>query len=194
MQNSLQQDSKIHHDQTHQDNLASQTKARVLKAVAGLSKLEQNRVTQDLFVTEGWKLWQLGGFCFDDGSVLLGSGLGWQTLSASEAAKLLENELEQSLKVYLSYSFGGSDRREKRTVTEARFEFSEQTNHWTLMIEYEAFMDSPLYGLKTISVKKLTALKLPNLYLDTVKPNQRWRLEHIAHHPDWLGLRRGAAS
>jgi hypothetical protein len=189
MQNSLQQDSDHHHDQTHQNNLASQTKARVLKAVAGLSRLEQNRTTQDLFVAEGWKLWQLGGFCFDDGSVLLGSGLGWQTLSAAEAAKLLDNELKQPLKVYLSYSFGGSDRREKRTVTEARFEFLEQVNTWRLMIEYEAFMDSPLYGLKTINFEKLMTLELANFWLDTVKPNQRWRLEQIAQHPDWLGLR-----
>ncbi len=195
MQNSSHDNSYSHsHDQIHQDNLASQTKARVLKAVAGLSRLEQNRVTQDLFIAEGWKLWQLGGFCFDDGSVLLGSGLGWQTLSAPEASKLLDDELRQPLKVYLSYSFGGSDRREKRTVTEARIEFLEQANCWNLMIEYEAFMDSPLYGLKTISFKNLIALELQNLCLDTVKPNQRWRLEQIAQHPDWLGLRRGAAS
>ncbi len=186
MQNSLLSDSySHHHDQTQQGNLAFQTKERVLKAVAGLSRLEQNRVTQDLFVTEGWKLWQLGGFCFDDGSVLLGSGSGWQTLSASEAFKLLENELKQPLRVHLSYSFDGSDGREKRSVTEARFEFLEQTNTWKLTIEYEAFMDSPMYGLKTISFKKLIALKLWNLWLDTAKPNHRWRLELIARHPDW---------
>jgi hypothetical protein len=60
MQNDLHQDSyRHHHDQTQSDNLASQTKERVLTAVAGLSRLEQNRVAQDLFVTEGWKLWQL---------------------------------------------------------------------------------------------------------------------------------------
>jgi hypothetical protein len=191
MQNSVHQDSyRHHHEQTQQGNLASQTKERVLTAVAGLSKLEQNRVTQNLFVTEGWKLWQLGGFCFDDGSVLLGSGLGWQTLSASEASKLLENELKQDLRVHLNYSFCGSDRREKRTITEARFEFLEQTNAWKLNIEYEAFMDSPLYGLKTISLKKLIALSIWNLCFNTAKPNHRWRLEHIARHPDWQMLGR----
>jgi hypothetical protein len=195
MQNSAHQDSyNHHHDQTHQDNLAFQTKERVLTSVAGLSRLEQNRVTQELFITEGWKLWQLGGFCFDDGSVLLGSGLGWQTLSATEASKLVDSELKQALRVHLSYSFGGSDGREKRTITEARFEFLEHANTWMLMIEYEAFMDSPLYGLKDVSFKKLLALKLWNLWLDTTKPSQRWRLEHIAQHPDWLGLRRGASS
>lgn len=191
MQNSAHQDSyPQYHQQPQAGNQASQTKERVLRAVSGLSKLEQNRVTQDLFVDEGWKLWQLGGFCFDDGSVLLGSGLGWQTLSASEASKLLDSELKQALRVYLSYSFGGSDEREKRTITEARFEFLEQTNHWNLMIEYEAFMDSPLYGLKRISFKKLVALKLRNLWMDTAKPNHRWRLEHIARHPDWHLLSR----
>jgi hypothetical protein len=195
MQNSLHQDSYRHHqDQTQQDNLAFQTKERVLRAVAGLSKLEQNRVTQDLFVTEGWRLWQLGGFCFDDGSVLLGSGLGWQTLSASEASKLLDSELKQDLRVHLSYGFHSADRREKRSITEARFEFLEQTNTWKLNIEYEAFMDSPIYGLKTISFKKLIALNIWNLWIDTAKPNHRWRLEQIAQHPDWLGLKRGAAS
>jgi hypothetical protein len=126
--------------------------------------------------------------------VLLGSGSGWQTLSASEASELLDSELKQALRVYLSYSFGGSDEREKRTITEARFEFLEQTNTWKLMIEYEAFMDSPLYGFKTINFKQLMALHLWNLCLDTAKPSHRWRLEHIALHPDWLGLRRGAAS
>ncbi len=190
MQNSVHQDSyRYHHDQTKQGNLASDTKERVLTAVAGLSKLEQNRVTQNLFVIEGWKLWQLGGFCFDDGSVLLGSGLGWQTLSAPEAAKHLENELKQPLRVHLSYSFHSADRQEKRTISEARFEFVEQTNTWKLMVDYEAFMDSPLYGVKTISFKKLIALHLWNLWVDTAKPNHRWRLEHIALHPDWLGLR-----
>jgi hypothetical protein len=191
MENRLHQDSyRYHHDQTQQGNLAFQTKERVLTAVAGLSKLEQNRVTQDLFITEGWKLWQLGGFCFDDGSVLLGSGLGWQTLSASEASKLLESELKQDLRVYLSYSFHGADRREKRTITEARFEFLEQTNAWKLNIEYEAFMDSPIYGLKTINFKKLIALNIWNLWVNTAKPNHRWRLEHIARHPDWQMLGR----
>jgi hypothetical protein len=191
MQNSVQQDSyRRHFDQTQQGNLASQTKERVLTAVAGLSRLEQNRVTQDLFVTEGWKLWQLGGFCFNDGSVLLGSSLGWQTLSALEAAKHLENELKQPLRVHLSYSFHSADRRGKRTITEARFEFVERTNTWNLNIDYEVFMDSPLYGLKTISFKKLLALKLQNLWVDTIKPNHRWRLEHIARHPDWFGLQR----
>jgi hypothetical protein len=191
MQNSVHKDSYRHQqDQTHQDNLAFQTKDRVLKAVAGLSRLEQNRVTQNLFVTEGWKLWQLGGFCFDDGSVLLGSGLGWQTLSASEAAKLLENELKQDLRVQLSYSFHGADRREKRTIAEAHFEFLEQTNCWNLMIDYEVFMDSPIYGLKTINFKKLIALNIWNLGVDTAKPNHRWRLEHIARHPDWQMLGR----
>jgi hypothetical protein len=191
MQNSLRQDSHSHsRDQTHQNNLAFQTKERVLTAVSGLSRLEQNRVTQDLFVTEGWKLWQLGGFCFDDGSVLLGSGLGWQTLSAIEASKLLESELKQDLRVHLSYSFHGADRREKRTITEARFEFLEQTNAWKLNIEYEAFMDAPLYGLKTISFKKLIALNIWNLWVNTAKPNHRWRLEHIARHPDWQMLGR----
>jgi hypothetical protein len=193
MQNSLHQDSYNHHDQNQQGNLAFQTKERVLRAVEGLSRLEQNRVTQDLFMSEGWKLWQLGGFCFDDGSVLLGSGSGWQTLSAPEASKLVDSELKQALRVHLCYSFAGSDGREKRTVTEARFEL-EHTNTWKLIIEYEAFMESPLYGFKTISFKKLLALKLWNLCLDTAKPSQRWRLEHIAQHPDWLGLRRGAGS
>jgi hypothetical protein len=191
MQNSVHQDySPQYHQQTQQGNQASQTKERVLKAVAGLSKLEQNRVTQELFVTEGWKLWQLGGFCFDDGSVLLGSGLGWQTLSAAEASKLLENELRQELRLHLHYSFYGSDRREKRTITEARFEYQEQTKTWKLMIQYEAFMDSPIYGLTTIGFKKLTSLNLWNLWVDTAKPNHRWRLEHIAGHPDWQMLGR----
>lgn len=191
MQNGLHQDSyRQNYDQSQQGNLASQTKERVLRAVAGLSKLEQNRVTQDLFVVEGWKLWQLGGFCFDDASVLLGSGLGWQTLSASEASTLLENELKQPLRVHLSYSFHGSGWQEKRTITEARFEFVEQTKTWKLMIEYEAFMDSPIYGLKTIGFKKLTSLNLWNLWVDTAKPSHRWRLEHIARHPDWHMLGR----
>jgi hypothetical protein len=176
-------------DQTEQhDNLATRAKERLLNAITNLSRLEQNREAQKLFLNEGWKLWQLGGFCFSDGSVLLPSSSGWWSLSPTQAQERLEAQLQQPLEIRLFYAFMGSDQREKCTVTEARLEFDPDFDAWRLAVEYETYMNSPLYGFETSSFQELLELNIWDLRLDTRQSNQRWRLERVALHSDWLEL------
>jgi hypothetical protein len=168
-------------------NLASRAKQQVL-SFANLSALEQNRLTQQIAIAEDWKLWQLGGFCFSDGSVLWRAANGWESFGIKEANVRLETSRKQPLEVRLSHLFSGSDGRERHSISEARFTFQASLDRWRLEVEYEAFMDSPLYGLKAEKFEDLPSLTLLKLWVDTPKMNQRWRLEQIALHPDWLEL------
>lgn len=176
-------------DQTGQhDDLASRAKQRVLNALRDLSVLEQNRAPQELVTREGWSISRAGGFSFEDGSVLCRSGSEWHALSAEEACARLRAQLQQPLEVRLLHTYFGRDGREKRSVSEARFEFREGSGGWRLVVEYEAYMDSPFYGFEADGFGTLLELELCSLWIDTPQPFQRWRLEQIAFHPDWLEL------
>jgi hypothetical protein len=168
-------------------NLASSAKQQLL-GFANLSVLEQNRLIQQLAIAQDWKLWQLGGFCFADGSVLWRASDGWQSFDIKEASARLETSHKQPLEVRLSHVFASSDGRERHSISEARFTFQASLDRWRLEVEYEAFMDSPLYGLKAEKFEELPNLTLLKLWVDTPRMNQRWRLEQIALHPDWLEL------
>jgi hypothetical protein len=168
-------------------NLASRAKQQIL-SFANRSALEQNRLTQQLAIAEDWKLWHLGGFCFSDGSVLWRSSSGWESFGVKEANNRLETSRKQPLEVRLSHVFVSSDGRERHSISEAHFMFQALHNRWQLEVEYEAFMDSPLHGLKVEKFEELPTLRLLKLWVDTPRMNQRWRLEQIALHPDWLEL------
>jgi hypothetical protein len=177
------------HDPTGPDEtLAARANQRLLESMANLPALEQNRMAQQIALDENWELWKLGGFRFADSSVLWHSGSDWQALCAEEACARLRDQLKQPLEVRLLYDYEGNDGREKRSIAEARFEFQESPGRWRLVVEYEAYMDSPLYGLEADSSEELLELSLWNLHVDTPQPNQRWRLEQIALHPDWVEL------
>lgn len=157
-----------------------------LEALETLSTLEQNRTLQALATVEGWEFWKLGGFRLADGSVLQRFEQGWRSLNANEASGLLQNESQKPLEVGLHYCFVGSDGREKHSTAEARFELS-PSQRWRLVVEYEAFTDSPLYGLEANCFAEL-GRDFWNLLVDTPQPSRRWRLEQIAGNPDWLEL------
>jgi hypothetical protein len=182
-------DAQISHRQLgfSEQNLATRSKQRLL-SLANLSRLEQNRLTQHIALTEGWTLWPLGGFCLVDGSVLYCSNAGWQTLGAAQARAQLQAQQQQPLEVRLFHVFSGADGREKHSIAEARFAFNEHAKHWRLRVEYEAFMDSPLYRFEANTFADLLELNLSDFRVDTPHTNQRWRLEQIALHPDWLEL------
>jgi hypothetical protein len=144
---------------------------------------------------EGWQTWALGGFRFADGSVLYQAQprlsdptSGWHVLNAAEAEVLLQVKARQRLEVYLMHVFEGRDERMKRSVAEGCFVFDEHRNRWQLVIEYEAFMDSPLCGFRAERMTDLLELSLLGLLVDTAQPSQRWRLEQVGLHPDWLEL------
>ena len=158
-----------------------------LLTLAALPVSEQNRAAQQTAAAEHWTPWTLGGFSFSDGSVLLRSAAGWQSLSADEALEHLNEQSKQPLEVRLRYAFQAGDGRQKFTVTEARFCFQAATNRWRLVIEYEAYMNSPLYGFQTERFAHLAVLNIWELRVVTL-PYQRWQLEQIATHPDWLEL------
>lgn len=176
------------HDQTEPEaDLATRARLHVL-GFSHLSALERNRLAQQTAIDEGWQPWPPGGFEFEDASVLLPSGSSWQALSRAEARAYLDTQRTQPLEVRLSHTFLGGDRREKHSVAEARFEFQENPERWRLVVEYEAYMGSPLYGFEAESFLELLGLNLWNLRVDTPPPNQRWRLAEIALHPDWQEL------
>jgi hypothetical protein len=175
-------------DQTERgEDLATKAQQRLL-TFANLSALEQNRATQQMAADEGWTLWPLGRFRLRDGSVLWRSSAGWQSLSAAAADARLDAERKQPLEVRLFHAFSGGNGREKHSISEARFEFQENPEHWRLVVEYEAYMDSPLYGFEAECFEDVLELNLARLRVDTPQTNQRWRLEQIALHPDWLEL------
>jgi hypothetical protein len=178
-------DEQPRHEQD--DYLAAKAKRRLLN-LEHLSAFEQNRAVLETATAEGWGFWRLGGFRFADGSVLSHVGTGWQALEPQEAQAHLCATLKRPLEVRLLHTFEGRDGRGKRSISEARFIFLEQPERWRLMVEYEAFMDSPLYGLTADRAEELLALKLWSVCVDTPQPSQRWRLEQIALHPDWLEL------
>lgn len=84
--------------------------------------------------------------------------------------------------------FEGRDGRMKRSIAEACFRFEAHLNRWNLTVHYEAFMDSPLYGCTAERAMALLELNLLGLLVDTPEPSQRWRLEQIGLHPDWVEL------
>lgn len=181
-------DQRHNHDQTEQDEHLAATAERRVLALAHLSALEQNRAVLEIATAEGWGFWRLGGFCFEDGSVLSHVGTGWQSLSPQQAQARLCAYLKRPLEVRLLHTFEGSDGRGKRSIAEARFSVLEHLDCWRLVVEYEAFMDSPLYGFTADRFADLLELNLWDLRVDTPQPGQRWRLEQIALHPDWLEL------
>ena len=166
-------------------SLASQAAQQLQVDLLGLSLLKQNRVIQQIATADDWQTWKLGGFCFADGSVLIQTNTGWQSLRGEEARAKIERGVSQPLEVHLHYSYVRSF-RQKRSLAEARFELEANTQHWWLSVEYEPFMDSPLYGLRVQRCADLLELDLLSLYLDTPQPSQRWRLEQIALYPDWV--------
>ena len=168
------------------DTLASQA-FRQLLTLASLSAAEQNRAAQQIAVSQQWTPWCLGGFSFADGSVLWCDNAEWQSLSAAEALERLNEQRKRPLNVRLQYDFQGGDGRQKSTVTEARFSYQTAFNRWRLVIEYEAYMDSPLYGARIDCFADLADLNLWELRVDA-SPRDRWQLEQIALHPDWLEL------
>lgn len=176
------------HDQTEPEaDLATRARLHLL-SFSHLSALERNRLAQQTTIDEGWQLWPPGGFQFEDGSVLWPSGSSWTSLSPTEAHAHLDAQRKQPLEVRLFHAFLGGDRREKHSVTEARFEFHETPERWRLVVEYEAYTGSPLYGFEADSFLELLGLNLWNLRVDTPRPDQRWRIEMIALHPDWQEL------
>ena len=172
-------------------SLSGQTLATLafkqLLTLASLPANEQNRAAQQIAVSQQWTPWFLGGFSFADGSVLRRSSSEWQSLSASEALERLNEQRKRPLNVRLRYDFQGGDGRQKFTVTEARFSYQTAFNRWRLVIEYEAYMDSPLYGVRIERFADLADLNLWELRVDAA-PRDRWQLEQIASHPDWLEL------
>ena len=158
-----------------------------LLTLAALSSAEQNRAAQRIAISEQWTPWFLGGFSFSDGSVLWCYDSEWQNLSADEALERLNGQRKRPLHVRLCYAFQGGDGRQKSTVAEARFSYQTAFNCWQLVIEYEAYMDSPLYGARIDCFTDLADLNLWQLRVDA-SPRDRWQLEQIASHPDWLEL------
>jgi hypothetical protein len=159
-----------------------------LDTYAALSQAERYRATQQLATCETWTFWQPGGFRFADGSVLRATRSGWEALSADEASAETRAQLRQPLEVRLCHGFIKGDGRECCSVAEARFEPRADDAGWQLNVDYEAYMASPLYGFETQHVAALLELPLLGLRVDTRLANQRWRLEQIASHPDWLEL------
>ena len=176
---------------TRSQGLSGQTLATLafqqLLTLASLPAAEQNRAAQQIAVSEHWTPWFLGGFSFLDGSVLWCYDSEWQSLSAAEALERLDAQRKRPLSVRLRYDFQGGDGRQKSTVTEARFSYQTAFNCWRLVIEYEAYMDSPLYGVRIDRFTDLADLNLWELRVDA-SPRDRWQLEQIALHPDWLEL------
>ena len=168
------------------ESLAAQAR-RFLLTLAALPAIEQNRLAQQTATAENWTPWALGGFSFADGSVLSRSSAGWHSLGAYEALERLNEQRKRPLNVRLRYTFQGGDGRQKSTVTEARFSYQTAFNRWRLLIEYEAYMDSPLYGVRIDRFADLANLNLWELRVDT-SPRDGWQLEQIASHPDWLEL------
>ncbi len=109
-------------------------------------------------------------------------------LDPQQAQARLCAHLRRPLEVRLLHTFEGRDGRGKRSISEARFSFLEPLDRWRLVVEYEAFMDSPLYGFTAERFEDLLELNLWTLRVDTPQSGQRWRLERIALHPDWLEL------
>jgi hypothetical protein len=159
-----------------------------LNTYAALSPAEQYRATQQLATCEAWTFWQPGGFRFADGSVLRPIRSGWEALSADEASTETQAQLRQPLELRLCHSFVKGDGRECRSIAEARLEPHADNAGWGLVVHYEAYMASPLYGFEAQHVADLLDLPLLGLRVDTHLANQRWRLEQIASHPDWLEL------
>jgi hypothetical protein len=159
-----------------------------LNTYAALSPAEQHRATQQLAACEGWSFWPPGGFRFADGSVLRATRSGWEALSADEASAQIQAQRRQGLEVRLCHGFVQGDGRECHSVAEARFEPRADDAGWQLTVHYEAYMASPLYGFETQHVAALLELPLIGLRVDAQLVNQRWRLEQIALHPDWLEL------
>ena len=144
---------------------------------------------------ERWPTWALGGFRFADGSVLQQAQprlsdptSGWHVLNPAEAEAALHTKARQPLEVHLMHVFEGRDGRMQRSIAEGRFGFDEALNRWKLSVHYEAFMDSPIHGFTAEGATALLELNLAGLLVDTPQPSQRWRLEHIALHPDWVEL------
>ncbi len=175
-------------DRVEPDDRAASKARRHLLKFAHLNELERNRLSQQIAIAEGWKPWPPGGFRFGDGSVLWPSARGWRAFGATEARERLELERKQSLQVRLLHAFLNGDRREKRSVSEAHFEYLENPERWRLVVEYEAYMASPLYGFEAESFLGLLELNLWNLRVNTARSDQRWRLEQISLHPDWREL------
>ncbi len=169
------------------EDLATKARQRLLN-LANLSAFEQNRALWAIATSEGWAFSRLGGFDFADGSALCRSGSDWIAFSPQDAQARLCAHLKRPLEVRLFHAFSGGDGREKHSITEARFEFQENPERWRLVVEYEAFMDSPLYGFTADCFADLLELNFWNLRVDTPQANQRWRLEQIALHSDWLEL------
>jgi hypothetical protein len=171
--------------QTERDEtLAGQAKRRVLALSRAVATPEQTRATYHLVKTEGWEYGAMGGFAFADGSVLCHSNAGWEALSATDIQALRKQPLE----VRLRHSFQNGDGRETHSVAEAHFEPRPHHEGWRLVVAYEAYMNSPLYHFEAERFADLLELPLWNLRVDTPDLTQRWRLEDIASHPDWLEL------
>jgi hypothetical protein len=167
----------------HDSTLAERARQRVLN-LSTLPIPEQTRALHNLINAEGWKFCEMGGFAFADGSILKRSRLGWQVLSAVDIQALRKQPLE----VRLRHSFHNGDGCETHSVAEAHFELRQHCESWQLMVEYEAYMNSPLYHFEAERFADLLELPLWNFRVDTIDMSQRWRLEEIALHPDWLEL------
>jgi hypothetical protein len=167
----------------HDNTLAERARQRVLN-LSTLPIPEQTLAIHNLINAEGWKFCAMGGFAFADGSILKRSRLGWQALSAVDLQALRKQPLE----VRLRHSFQNSDGCETYSVAEAHFELRQHSGGWQLVVEYEAYMNSPLYHFKAERFTDLLELPLRNLRVDTPGMSQRWRLEEIALHHDWLDL------
>lgn len=159
-----------------------------LRHLADSSRLEQSNAMRQLALTEGWLLWPLGGFQLNDGSVLQRCGSEWQRLDAVQARMQVETHIHGVLEVRILHTYEGQGGREKFSVSEARFECDPAAGCWRLKVEYEAYMDSPLFDFGADCARALLDLDLHNLLIDTTRPDQRWRLQQIALHPDWLEL------
>lgn len=107
--------------------------------------------------------------------------------NTDEAFERSNQHCKRPLNVRLRYDFQGGDGRQKSTVTEARFTYQAALDNWQLVTEYEAYMDSPLYGFQTDCFADLADLSLWELRVDA-PIYQRQQLEQIASHPDWLEL------
>ena len=159
-----------------------------LDVYAALTPFEQNRAIQQLATLEAWTYWPLGGFRFADGSVLRPNRAVWEALSAERASAEMQAQLCDPLELRLWHSFVGGDGRDLCSVAEASLEPRADSAGWRLAVHYEAYMASPLYDFKADHVAALLELPLLGLRVDAHLANQRWRLEQIAAHPDWLEL------
>ena len=145
------------------------------------------------FAESGAEPWHLGGFRFADGSVLRCKGKienfeNWSTLAPEEARQMIGKLVTEPLEVHLPHTFVGHDGREKRSVAEGCFVYQPDSEHWRLTVQYEAFMDSPLYELEANCFEELVDIGLTYLHIAAAQPSQQWRLEQIALHPDWVEL------